>query len=82
MPTYTDYLMPYGWGDSTSEEDEYNRNTKRNRSEHPINKLNVGESYRPKNKTDSNIAHTTAYRLRKERGIDIKSKNGIFTRIK
>lgn len=82
MATYTDYLMPYGWGDSTIDEEEYNRNTKRNRSEHPINKLKVNESYKSKNKTDSNIAHSTAYRLRREKGIDIKSKNGIFTRLK
>jgi hypothetical protein len=77
--------MPYGWGDSTTDGEETPKSAKPyrcDRSAHPISSLKVGESYQTKNKTDSSIAFAAAYRLRRDYNIDIKSKNGIFTRIK
>lgn len=74
MSHYTDYLMPFGWGESDK--------PKAGRKQHPITMLKVGENYTPEDDKDKGRVFMNASRLRKRDIMDVKYANGMFTRIK
>lgn len=78
MSYNTDNPMPYGFGQFGDEtKTDYSPKTI-----HDITRLKVGETYTAKDEPDKLRDIATASRLRKQHIADIKSRKGVFTRVK
>jgi hypothetical protein len=78
MTQYTEYMMPFGWGEF---EDEV-KPIKKERQLHPISKLGINEVYEPVDDYDRRRATAHASLLRKRNVMDVKYAKGSFVRVK
>jgi hypothetical protein len=80
--SYSDYIMPFGWGEFEENEKQEEKPSTRQKVIHPITRLALFEQYIPVDALDRQRATAQATRLRKRGIIDVKYANGMFTRVK
>jgi len=80
MSQYTDYLMPFGWGEF--EDTEADKPTVRKPTIHPVVRLKLYEQYTPVDQQDRIRGIAASTKMRKKEIADVKYKNGVFTRVK